>query len=48
MKMYGKIAGDVHRAYGVYEGAAPLRIGPVEVLPVAAFLDRLHAGKIIG
>lgn len=40
--------GVVHRACAVYEGTAPLRIGPVEVLPLATFLDRLYAGRIIG
>lgn len=41
-------AGAVERAYGVYEGPAPLRVGRLAVLPVAAFLDRLHAGAVIG
>ena len=40
--------GVVGRAYAVYEGTAPLRTGRVDVLPVAAFLDRLSAGQIIG
>lgn len=41
-------AGIVSRAYAVYEGAAALRAGSVEVLPVAAFLERLYAADIIG
>jgi hypothetical protein len=40
--------GVVNRAYAVYEGASPLRAGAVHVLPVAAFLERLYAGDLIG
>jgi hypothetical protein len=32
----------------VYEGPAALRAGSIDVLPVATFLERLSAGKIIG
>jgi predicted AAA+ superfamily ATPase len=40
--------GIVNRAYAVYEGASPLRAGAVHVLPVAAFLEHLYGGDIIG
>lgn len=40
--------GVVDRAVGVYEGVSPLRVGRVDVLPVAGFLERLYAGRIIG
>ena len=41
-------SGIIGRAYAVYEGPTPLRAGSIDVLPVAAFLERLSAGKIIG
>jgi uncharacterized protein len=41
-------ARTVSRAYAVYEGTTTLRAGAVEILPVAAFLERLYAGEIIG
>jgi predicted AAA+ superfamily ATPase len=41
-------AGIVGRAVGVYEGATPLRVGRIDVLPVRDFLDRLNAGDVIG
>lgn len=40
--------GVVNRAYAVYEGSAALRAGPVDVLPLPMFLERLSAGEIIG
>ena len=41
-------SGIVNHAYAVYEGSTTLRAGSVDVLPVAAFLERLSAGEIIG
>ena len=41
-------SGIVQRAFAVYEGSRPLRSGPVDVLPLARFLELLTAGKIIG
>lgn len=38
----------IRRAFGVYLGRAPLRDGPVDVLPLHVFLDRLSAGEVLG
>lgn len=41
-------AKSLKRAYGVYLGKEVLKIGKIEVLPVAEFLRRLWAGEIVG
>jgi predicted AAA+ superfamily ATPase len=39
--------GVVQRGFGVYLGDAPLKDGAIEILPLAAFLARLAAGKVL-
>ncbi|MGH7856386.1 MAG: DUF4143 domain-containing protein, partial [Candidatus Binatia bacterium] len=39
--------GKVRRAFAVYRGSETLRDGPVEVLPVRRFLERLAAGEVV-
>jgi predicted AAA+ superfamily ATPase len=39
--------GVVRRGLGVYLGDVPLKDGPVDVLPVRSFLQRLNAGIIL-
>jgi predicted AAA+ superfamily ATPase len=38
----------LQKVFGTYLGQEQLRDGPVRVLPFTAFLDALHAGKVIG
>jgi hypothetical protein len=38
----------VRRGFGVYLGSAALRDGKLDVLPLRAFLERLHDGGVIG
>ena len=38
----------VRAAYGVYLGRAPLRDGPLTVLPLRQFLERLAHGDVVG
>jgi len=40
--------GTITRAFGVYHGPAPLKDGPVTILPVIEFLKRLNDGGVIG
>ncbi len=41
-------AGVLRRAVGVYLGRSPLKVGGVDVLPLAKFLDGLRDGAVIG
>jgi predicted AAA+ superfamily ATPase len=40
--------GRLRRAFAVYLGREPLADGPVQVLPVRAFLTRLAEGRVLG
>jgi predicted AAA+ superfamily ATPase len=50
---YGRALAELHRAgvvtgcCGVYLGDAPLRDGPVRVLPLRSFLAELSAGRVL-
>jgi predicted AAA+ superfamily ATPase len=39
--------GLVQRAFGVYLGDEPQRDGPLEILPIQAFSERLHRGELL-
>ena len=42
-----KASGAIHRAFAVYLGDRPLQDGAVRVLPIAAFLRELAAGRVL-
>lgn len=50
---YARALADLHRSgvvtgcYGVYLGDAPLRDGPVRVLPLHTFLNELSSGRVL-
>ncbi|MBI4583414.1 MAG: hypothetical protein HY717_05255 [Planctomycetes bacterium] len=41
-------AGGVRRCFGVYRGKQTLKDGDVLVLPCLQFLEKLHAGEVLG
>jgi hypothetical protein len=40
-------AGVIGAAWGVYLGSQPLKVGPIRVLPLQAFLQELSAGRVL-
>lgn len=46
--LLGESGSQVRRGIIVYSGADRLEFDGIDVMPVAVFLDELHAGRIVG